>query len=268
MQNQSGIVIEEQEEEQSYVEETSRPLRTLYSLLLDIYENAYPIPFITFRKTFDKYMKATKKNIIDAIVLLIYGAKNITHIGTGDESISIDRIRGETNFSEDIKEVKSPFFRFISGGDEIRIGYDYSVVIDYIDSEEVNMKQSIEDVEKLIEGEDPIKNKTIPRFFIMIDPSETTLQFEYPEGRFNKIDIKNTSFVTHLTGEKYDLSEAKEISLQPVPDGCVGVKSYLLESERTYVTELEDGNQFCYDTRYARFDLIHEDGTIIRNYIV
>ena len=269
MQEPGKMVIEEQEEDQAYVADTSLPLRTLYQMLLDLYDNAYPIPFIAFRRTFDRYMKVTKDNLIDAVVLLIYGAGSIKHIGTGEETISVDRIRDETNYPEDVKEVHSPFYRFIDGDDEVRIGYDYAVVMDFIDHENKEIRESKLDMEELIETYEKIKTRVLPRFPMLINPCEMKLEFEFPEGKYSIVDLKNFRFTTVMKeGKLYDLDGKREIELQPVPAGCVGVKSYLYDEERTFITILDDGKQFCYDTRYSRFDLISEDGTVDRSYVV
>ena len=264
MQGEGKMILEEPEEDQAYVADTSIPLRVLYQMLLDLYDNAYPIPFISFRKTFDKYMTVTKNNLIDSIVLLIYGAGKIKHIGTGEEMITVDRLKGEVNYPEDVKEVHSPFYRFIDGDEEVRIGYDYAVVIDFVDYDSDNGVMKMDEV---IESDDK-KDKVIPHFGMLIDPCDMVLSFEFPEGRHNVIDLKKYSFVSTMDGGKlYDTNGLREIKLQPVPKDCIGIKSYADDKERVFITELEDGKQFCYDTKYSRFDLISDCGSIIRTYV-
>jgi hypothetical protein len=256
-------------EGQSYVDETSIPLRTLYQLLVDIYDNAYPIPFIDFRKTFDRYMQATKNNLIDAVVLLIYGAKDIKRIGTGTEEISVERLQSEREkYSEDIKTVRSPFYRFIDTDDEIRIGYDYAMVMDYIDYSKDSVAETPADINDVVESESIIKTRTIPRFNTYISPVTGDIIFDFSEERMGMINVKDMKFAIALKTDRYKLDDITEIDLQPVPKGCSAVKSAVINGSRIIVTELEDGGQFCFNAEHRRFESISPTGNARYEYIL
>lgn len=254
------------EDYDEYVKETSAPLRTLYQLLVDLYDNAYPIPFIDFRKVFERYMKATKKNIIDSIVLLIYGAKDIKHIGTGTETISVDRlVSGRERYSEDVKEVHSPFYRFIDMDDEVRIGYDYATVIDFVDH---SSTQSTEtgDVSSLIEADETIKTRVIPRFSMYINPDTGDITFVYKE-RLVELNIAKKTFIVKCKQNQYPLENVIDIEIQPVPKDCTAVKSVVINDTRIIVTVLDNGTQFCFNAEHGRFEIITEGGDCQYEYI-
>ena len=256
-------------EAQSYVDETSVPLRTLYQLLVDIYDNAYPIPFIDFRKTFDRYMQATKNNLIDAIVLLIYGAKDIKKIGTGTEEISVERLySGKENYDESVKTVRSPFYRFIDMDDEIRIGYDYAEVIDFIDHSEDTHTETPVDINDVVEFETQIKTHVFPRFPICINAEMGLIVFDFAEKYTVVIDAKNMKFIVRSKGEQYSLTDAIEMELQPVPKGCTAVKSVALTGSRIIVTEMDNGAQFCLNAEHNRFEIIESTGAVQWEYVI
>lgn len=255
--------------EQSYVDETSVPLRVLYQMLVDLYDNAYPIPFIDFRKTFDRYMKVTKDNIIDSIVLLIYGAKDIKKIGTGSEDISVDRlVEGRDRYGEDVKTVRSPFYRFISIDDELRIGYDYAVVIDYIDHSKDQNDQALPEISEVVESTDTIKTRILPRFSTYINHDKGDIIFDFAENVLGMINVKDMKFVVKLKRPQYKLDDITEIDLQPLPKDCTGVRSVVINGSRIIVTELDNGAQFCYNAEHCRFEIIEESGCAQHEYII
>lgn len=255
--------------EQSYVQETPLPLRVLYQLLIDIYDNAYPIPFIDFRRIFDRYMKATNGNLIDVIVLLTYGAGNIKRIGTGSEDISVERlIEGRDKYGEDVKTVRSPFYRFIDMDDEIRIGYDYAIVIDFIDHDNDSTEQPSTDVNELIESDDAVKTRTIPRFPMYINAVAGDILFDFNETTHVMINVHDMKFVVKTKAERYKLNDSTEIDLQPVPKGCIGLRSVVLSDHRVIVTELDNGTQFCLNAEHNRFEIIEPTGNAQYEYII
>lgn len=259
--------------EQSYADETSVPLRVLYQMLVDLYDNAYPIPFIDFRKTFDRYMKATKDNIIDTIVLLIYGAKDIKKIGTGSEDISIERlVEGRERYGEDVKTVRSPFYRFIAMDDELRIGYDYAVVIDYIDHGKEhgndNNDQAMPELSEVVESNDIIKTRILSRFSTYINHDKGDIIFDFAENVLGMINVKDMKFVVKCKQPQYKLDDVTEIELQPLPKDCTGVRSVVINGARIIVTELDNGAQFCYNAEHGRFEIIEESGCAQHEYIM
>ena len=255
--------------EQSYVQETSVPLRILYQLLIDLYDNAYPIPFIEFRRVFDRYMKATKDNLIDAIVLLIYGAGSIKQIGTGTEEIAVERLlEGREKYGEDVKTVRSPFYRFIDMDDEVRIGYDYATVIDFIDYDNESTEQPSADVAELIECDERIKTRVLPRFPMYINHVTGDILFDFNEMTHVAINVYKMKFIVKTTGQQYDLSESTEIALQPVPKDCIGLQSVCLNDKRIIVTELDNGTQFCLNTEHQRFEIIESTGNVQHEYLL
>ena len=265
----SNPVQGEPVESQSYVDETSVPLRTLYHLLVDIYDNAYPIPFIDFRKTFDRYMQATKNNLIDAVVLLIYGAKDIKKIGTGTEEIPIERLQsGHEEYGEDVKTVRSPFYRFIDSDDEIRIGYDYAEVIDFIDHSNDSVNETPADINDVVESENVIKTHIFPRFPIYINSDLGLIMFDYTDRYSVMINVKTMKFVVRSKGELYALTDVTEIMLQPVPKGCTAIKSVVINGSRIIVTEMDNGAQFCFNAEHNRFEIIEPTGSVQWEYVV
>lgn len=255
--------------EQSYVQETSLPLIVLYHLLIDLYDNAYPIPFIDFRRIFDRYMKATKGNLIDTIVLLIYGAGSIKQIGTGSEEISVERlVEGRDRYGEDVKMVRSPFYRFIDMDDEIRIGYDYAVVIDFIDHDAELTENPSTDVNELIESDETIKTRTIPRFPIYINAVTGDILFDFNETTHVMINVHDMKFVVKTKADQYKLDDSTEIALQPVPKDCIGIRSVVLKDQRVIVTELDNGTQFCLNAEHNRFEIIEPTGNAQYEYIM
>ncbi len=259
----------ESTESQSYVDETSVPLRILYQLLVDIYDNAYPIPFIDFRKVFDRYMQATANNLIDAVILLIYGAKDIKKIGTGTEEIPVERLQsGRESYCEDIKTVRSPFYRFIDMDDEIRIGYDYADVIDYADHSKDSATETSMDINDVIESDATIKTHVFPRFPIYINSEAGLILFDYTDKFTVTINVKDMKFVVRSRGEQYSLTDVTEIPTQPVPTGCNAIRSVLLNGSRVIVTELDNGTQFCYNAEHNRFEIIEPTGSVQWEYVV
>ena len=255
--------------EYSYVQETSLPLRVLYQLLIDLYDNAYPIPFIEFRRVFDRYMKATKDNLIDVIILLIYGAGEIKRIGTGTEEISIERlIEGRDKYGEDVKTVCSPFYRFIDMDDEVRIGYDYATVIDFIDHEYESTEQPTTDITELIESDDVVKTRKLPRFPMYINAVSGDIMFDFNESTHVIINIHDMKFIVKTRAEQYKLIDSTEIDLQPVPKGCIGIHSVVLSDPRVIVTELDNGTQFCLNAEHNRFEIIEPTGNAQYEYIL
>ena len=254
---------------QSYVDETSVPLRTLYQVLVDIYDNAYPIPFIDFRKTFDRYMQATKNNLIDVVILLIYGAKDIKKIGTGTEEISIERLQtGREEYSEDVKTVRSPFYRFIDMDDEIRIGYDYAEVMDFIDHSKDSVAENPADINDVVESESIIKTHVFPRFPIYINSDLGLILFDFIDKYTVTINVKTLKFIVRSNGEQYNLSDVTEIALQPVPKGCTAIKSVLINGSRIIVTEMDNGAQFCLNAEHNRFEIIEPTGLVQWEYVI
>lgn len=255
--------------EQSYVQETSLPLRVLYQLLIDLYDNAYPIPFIEFRRVFDRYMKATKDNIIDTIVLLIYGAGEIKRIGTGTEEISVERlVEGHDKYGEDVRTVRSPFYRFIDMDDEVRIGYDYANVIDFIDHEQESSEQPTTNIAELIESDDVIKTRKLPRFPMYINAVSGDIIFDFNETALVMINVHSMKFVVKTKAEKYKLDDSTEIALQPVPKDCIGLRSVVLKDSCIIVTELDNGTQFCLNAEHNRFEIIEPTGNAQYEYIL
>ena len=253
----------------SYVDETSVPLRTLYQLLVDIYDNAYPIPFIDFRKTFDRYLQATKNNLIDAVILLIYGAKDIKKIGTGTEEISVERLQsGREEYGEDVKTVRSPFYRFIDMDDEIRIGYDYAEVMDFIDHSKDSIDETPADINEVVESESIIKTHIFPRFPIFINSDMGLILFDYADKYTVMINVKTLKFIVRSKGEMYDLSDVTEIDLQPVPKGCTAIKSVVINGSRIIVTEMDNGAQFCLNAEHNRFEIIEPTGAVQWEYVI
>ena len=254
---------------QSYVDETPVPLRTLYQVLVDIYDNAYPIPFIDFRKTFDRYMQATKNNLIDVIVLLIYGAKDIKKIGTGTEELPIERLQsGRESYGEDVKTVRSPFYRFIDMDDEIRIGYDYAEVMDFIDHSKDSATETSVDINDLVESDATIKTHIFPRFPIYINSEVGLILFDYTDKFTVAINVKDMKFVVRSKGERYSLTDVTEMAIQPVPKGCNAIRSVLINGSRIIVTELDNGTQFCYNAEHNRFEIIEPTGSVQWEYVV
>lgn len=253
----------------SYVDETSVPLRTLYQLLVDIYDNAYPIPFIDFRKTFDRYMQLTKNNLIDAVILLIYGAKDIKKIGTGTEEISVERLQsGREAYNEDIKTVRSPFYRFIDMDDEIRVGYDYAEVMDFIDHSKDSVAETPADINDVVESESIIKTHIFPRFPIYINSDLGLILFDYTDKYTIMINVKTLKFIVRSKGKLYDLSDVTEIDLQPVPKGCTAIKSVVINGSRIIVTEMDNGAQFCLNAEHNRFEIIEPTGSVQWEYVI
>ena len=253
----------------SYVDETSVPLRTLYQVLVDIYDNAYPIPFIDFRKTFDRYMQATKNNLIDAVILLIYGAKDIKKIGTGTEEISVERLQsGREEYGEDVKTVRSPFYRFIDSDDEIRIGYDYAEVIDFIDHSNDSVAETPADINDVVESENVIKTHVFPRFPIYINSDLGLILFDYTDKYTVMINVKTLKFIVRSKGERYNLTDVSDIELQPVPKGCTAKKSVLINGSRIIVTEMDNGAQFCLNAEHNRFEIIESTGSVQWEYVI
>lgn len=230
------------------------PLKTLYLMLIDMYENAYPIPYIRFREVFDKYMRLTKDNLIDAVVLMIYGVDSeLMEYGTGEEDISVERIRNST-YAEEVKTVRSPFYRFLSKDEEIRIGYDYARVEQQADAVD----------EDAIETDE--KNKKFPNVFVSIDPEACYLEWVYNNRKF-EIDLKNQFFRSFYYGERYDLTDATPMENQPSPEGTTVKTSYRLKDR--IVSELTDGRQFCFLPDYFAFDMIVDENIPIeRKYII
>lgn len=254
---------------QSYVDETSVPLRTLYQVLVDIYDNAYPIPFIEFRKTFDRYMQVTKNNLIDAVILLIYGAKDIKKIGTGTEEIPVERLQsGHEEYGEDVKTVRSPFYRFIDMDDEIRIGYDYAEVIDFIDHSKDSVAETPADINDVVESESIIKTRVFPRFPIYINSDLGLILFDYTDKYTVMINVKTLKFIVRSKGELYDLTNVTEIDPQPVPKGCTAIKSVLINGSRIIVTEMNNGAQFCLNAEHNRFEIIEPTGAVQWEYVI
>lgn len=263
------VPSEEHNGTNAYVDETSIPLRRLYQLLVDVYENAYPIPFIDFRKTFDRYMQATKNNLIDAIVLLSYGAKDIKKIGTGTEDIAVERLHeGREQYDENTKTVRSPFYRFIDMDDEIRIGYDYADVIDFIDHSKDNQPETPDNINDVVESDTIIKTHTIPRFPVYINAEEGLIIFDFKDKYRVIIDVKKMKFIVSLRGEQYDLSNSTEIELQPVPKDCSAKRSVLLNTSRVIVTEMENDTQFCFNAEHSRFEIIDSIGNTRWEYAI
>lgn len=259
--------------EEDYALQASIPLKTLYIMLLDIYDGYYPIPFIEFRETFDKYLKITKNNLIDSIILLIYGIKFIEKVGTGEEDISVDRIK-DNKYDQSIKYVRSPFYRFIANNTEIRIGYDYAIILDYIDgindSDTINKK--FNEIEELVE-QDVDNTYKISRWKIHIDVKNMRLEWKNDTICYI-IDITNSKFTTIFYGEKYDNTVGTVMELQAVPKNCIGIESRLINND-IIVTFLESGDQFCYIPKKDAFDMIYTDCKISdteylteRNYIL
>ena len=269
METINDHIPSEEHNTDAYVEETSVPLRLLYQLLVDIYENAYPIPFIDFRKTFDRYMQATRNNLIDAIVLLSYGAKDIKKIGTGTEEIAIERLHeGREQYDENTKTVRSPFYRFIDMDDEIRIGYDYANVIDFIDHSKEDQPEIPCDINEVVESDTTIKTHTIPRFPMYINAEDGLIIFDFGDKYLVTINAKDMKFIVSLRGEQYDLSNVTEIDLQPVPKDCVAKRSVLLNTARIIVTEMENDTQFCFNAEHLRFEIIDSIGNTRWEYVV
>ena len=261
-------VQEESTEIQSYVKETSVPLRVLYQFLVDLYDNAYPIPFIDFRKTFDRYMKATQNNIFDAIVLLIYGAKDIKKIGTGTEEISVNRlVEGREKYSEEVKTVKTPFYRFIGMDDEIRIGYDYATVIDFIDHTNETTDQ-VENINDVIESDDIVRTRVIPRFPMYINTATGAIIFDFNDSTTGIVNVKDMKFIIKTKGTKYELTDITEIEIQPVPKDCSAIRSVVINGNRIIVTELDNDMQFCYNAEHMRFEIIDNVGNVQYEYII
>ena len=256
-------------ESQSYVDETSVPLRTLYQLLVDIYDNTYSIPFIDFRKVFDRYMRATSNNLIDAVILLIYGAKDIKKIGTGTEEIPVERLQsGRESYGEDVKTVRSPFYRFIDMDDEIRIGYDYAEVMDFIDHSKDSVDETPADINDVIESDTTIKTHVFPRFPIYINSEAGIILFDYTDKFTVTINVKDMKFVVRSKGELYSLTDVTEMATQPVPIDCNAIRSVLINGSRIIVTELDNGTQFCYNAEHNRFEIIEPTGSVQWEYVV
>ena len=267
--NSEVLSMEDNETGKSYVDETSVPLRTLYQLLVDIYDNAYPIPFIDFRKTFDRYMQVTSNNLIDTVILLIYGAKDIKKIGTGTEEMPTERLQsGRESYGEDVKTVRSPFYRFIDMDDEIRIGYDYAEVIDFIDHSKDSVDETPADINDVVESESIIKTHVFPRFPIYINSDLGLILFDYTDKFTVAINVKDMKFVVRSKGERYSLTDVTEIETQPVPKGCNAIRSVLINGSRIIVTELDNGTQFCYNAEHNRFEIIEPTGSVQWEYVV
>jgi hypothetical protein len=267
--NSEVLSTEDNETGNSYVDETSVPLRTLYQLLVDIYDNAYPIPFIDFRRVFDRYMQATSNNLIDAVILLIYGAKDIKKIGTGTEEIPVERLQsGRESYGEDVKTVRSPFYRFIDMDDEIRIGYDYAEVMDFIDHSKDSTTETPADINDVVESDTAIKTHVFPRFPIYINSEAGLILFDYTDKFTITINVKDMKFVVRSKGERYSLTDVTEMSTQPVPIGCNAIRSVLINGSRIIVTELDNGTQFCYNAEHNRFEIIEPTGSVQWEYVV
>ena len=267
--NSEVLSMEDNETGNSYVDETSVPLRILYQLLVDIYDNAYPIPFIDFRRVFDRYMQATSNNLIDAVILLIYGAKDIKKIGTGTEELPIERLQsGRESYGEDVKTVRSPFYRFIDMDDEIRIGYDYAEVMDFIDHSKDSATETSVDINDVVESDATIKTHVFPRFPIYINSEVGLIIFDYTDKFTVAINVKDMKFVVRSKGERYSLTDVTEMATQPVPKGCNAIRSVLINGSRIIVTELDNGTQFCYNAEHNRFEIIEPTGSVQWEYVV
>lgn len=267
--NSEVLSMEDNETGNSYVDETSVPLRILYQLLVDIYDNAYPIPFIDFRRVFDRYMQATSNNLIDAVILLIYGAKDIKKIGTGTEELPIERLQsGRESYGEDVKTVRSPFYRFIDMDDEIRIGYDYAEVMDFIDHSKDSATETSVDINDVVESDATIKTHVFPRFPIYINSEVGLIIFDYTDKFTVAINVKDMKFVVRSKGERYSLTDVTEMATQPVPKGCNAIRSVLINGSRIIVTELDNGTQFCYNAEHNRFEIIEPTGFVQWEYVV
>ena len=267
--NSEVLSMEDNETGNSYVDETSVPLRILYQLLVDIYDNAYPIPFIDFRRVFDRYMQATSNNLIDAVILLIYGAKDIKKIGTGTEELPIERLQsGRESYGEDVKTVRSPFYRFIDMDDEIRIGYDYAEVMDFIDHSKDSATETSVDINDVVESDATIKTHVFPRFPIYINSEVGLILFDYTDKFTVAINVKDMKFVVRSKGERYSLTDVTEMATQPVPKGCNAIRSVLINGSRIIVTELDNGTQFCYNAEHNRFEIIDPTGSVQWEYVV
>ena len=145
------------------------PLRKLYIAIMDIYdENEYPIAFPKFYDVFMKHMKFTRNNIIDSVVLLLYGLEEIDKFGTAEEQISIERIKDYKKKGDETTRI-SPIFDFFTKPAHVRIGYDYAGIIK--NNEEI----PIETDENIFKS---------PDFEIDIDPIEYVLKFYYNEKYF------------------------------------------------------------------------------------
>ena len=267
--NSEVLSMEDNETGKSYVDETSVPLRTLYQLLVDIYDNAYPIPFIDFRRVFDRYMQATSNNLIDAVILLIYGAKDIKKIGTGTEELPIERLQsGRESYGEEVKTVRSPFYRFIDMDDEIRIGYDYAEVMDFIDHSKDSADETPADINDVVESESIIKTHVFPRFPIYINSDLGLILFDYTDKFTVAINVKDMKFIVRSRGEQYSLTDITEMPTQPVPKGCNAIRSVLINGSRIIVTEMDNGTQFCYNAEHNRFEIIEPTGSVQWEYVV
>ena len=246
-------------EKEQYAYSASIPLKILYIMLTDMYKQNYPIKFIDFRETFNKYMKLTNNTLIDSVILMIYGADDISKIGTGEEEIAID---GHIE--------KSPFWRFFQGDKEIRIGYDYACVLDFNDSTDNNNINEIksDDNTDLVETDKDVYH--IENFSISINLDKNILLWNYHE-KYYQIDLINQKFIVETTSKLYDITLGEEIETQPVPKGCVAKNSIQIGDK--IVTVLEDGNHFVYNPSHSSFDTIYHDKIIngkyrcIRNYV-
>lgn len=246
----------------------SIPLKELYILLSDMYID-YPIKFMDFRYYFEKYMKLTNKQLIDAIILLIYGATDIKQIGTGEEDMIV---------TENDKEMihKSPFYRFIQDNKEIRIGYNYATILDYSPGEKTKKddERNPEEKQKELEHEEILeeiaeentdkKRFRIKKFDIYIDLENKIISwvYNYPkrnsnentEKRIYNINLVNKNLIMLKNHPLYDVSDGTIIETQPVPKELVAVKSY--KKNNKIITVLNDENQFVYLPNKLCFEII------------
>lgn len=241
-------------------------LRRLYLMLLDMYDNNYPIPFIEFKEKFDLYMKLTKNNIIDSVILLIYGIYTLEKIGKDEEFIEIIELdeKGKekpkdpkTLTAAKPKKVLTPFYVFTSQQGKIVIRYDYAYAIP-----PENFAEIIE------EGEDNARKiKPVDEFKIFIDPRKKIMNWAF-NNKYFEINAEKHFFKSIQNGaELYEVEPLKLIQTQAAPRGETAVRSYT--NDRYVVTELKSGNQFIYHYATSNADLIvREKHTLERIYSI
>jgi hypothetical protein len=152
--------------------------------------------------------------------------------------------------------------------DEVRIGYDYATVIDFIDHDNETTETPSTDIAELIESDESIKTRTIPRFPMYINAVTGDILFDFNETTHVIINVHDMKFVIKTKGERYDLNDSTEIELQPVPKDCIGLRSVVLKDSHIIVTELDNDIQFCFNADHKRFEIIEPSGSTQYEYIL
>lgn len=224
----------------------SLPLRKLYISIIDIYgENKYPISFPNFYDVFMKHMKFTRNNIIDSVVLLLFGIDEIDKFGTGEELIDVDRIKNYEK-KDDEKTRISPIFDFHTKYGKIRIGYDYAGLLK--ENDEIPIESDKVDFK-------------CPNIDIDIDPEKYILKF-CSNNKYFVLDLKNNDFKSFFeleTQEFKRLSENANLKLMdkvlPAPEGFEVKKSFWCD--QYYFSELTiENNYMIYHIGTTNNDLI------------